>query len=91
MVDETVRETSAQTTAVAEETLAHVSTTATQSATRVRAKAQRVVDRSEEVVEGTVDRAETTLGAPAKPVIRQGPCDRGLGIGPRLGSAAAKL
>ncbi len=69
VVDETVRKTSAQTTAVAEETGAHVSTTATQSATRVRAKARRVVDRSKEVVEGTVDRAETTLGAPAKPVI----------------------
>ncbi len=81
VVDETVRETSAQTTAVAEETVAHVSTTATQSATRVRAKAQRVVDRSEEVVEGTVDRAETTLGAPAKPVIDKARAIAGWGSG----------
>ncbi len=69
VVDETVSETSARTTAVAEETVAHVSTAATRSATRVRAKAQRVVDRSEEVVEDTADVAEATLGAPAKPVI----------------------
>jgi len=81
VVDETVRETSAQTTAVAEETVAHVSTTATQSATRVRAKAQRVVDRSEEVVEGKVDRAETTLGAPAKPVIDKARAIAGWGSG----------
>jgi hypothetical protein len=86
-VDETVRETSAQTTAVAEETVAHVSTTATQSATRVRAKAQRMVDRSEEVVEGTVDRAETTLGAPAKPVIDKARAIAGRGSNPPRSSS----